>query len=93
MSTVQIAQHLSPWGLFLQADAIVKPIMAVPVLASLANWAVIVDKLWRLRELRMRAVRWHTALAQPDGLAALSDALAKEPAGDADARAGGRAQL
>ncbi|PPK47075.1 cell division and transport-associated protein TolQ [Trinickia symbiotica] len=80
MSTVQIAQHLSPWGLFLQADAIVKIVMVLLALASLASWAVIADKLWRFRELRARAARWQTALAQPDGLAALSEALAKEPA-------------
>ncbi|WP_116141062.1 MotA/TolQ/ExbB proton channel family protein [Trinickia diaoshuihuensis] len=79
MSTVQIAQHLSPWGLFLQADPVVKTIMAVLVLASLASWAVIADKLLRFRELRERAARWHAALAQPDGLAALSEALAKAP--------------
>lgn len=79
MSTVQIAQHLSPWSLFLQADPVVKTIMAVLVLASLASWAVIADKLWRFRELRERASRWGAALAQPDGLAALSEALAKAP--------------
>jgi biopolymer transport protein TolQ len=79
MSTVQIAQHLSPWALFLQADPVVKTIMAVLVLAPLASWALIVDKLWRFRELRERAVRWRAVLAQPDGLAALSEALAEVP--------------
>lgn len=80
MNTVQIAQHLSPWGLFLQADVIVKAIMVVLALASLATWAVIADKLLKFRELATRARHWADTLGQPDALNALSAELHKAPA-------------
>jgi tonB-system energizer ExbB len=46
---------LSPWGLFLQADPVVKGVMLLLVLASLACWTVIFEKLVTLRRLRREA--------------------------------------
>ncbi|WP_081077971.1 MotA/TolQ/ExbB proton channel family protein [Burkholderia pseudomultivorans] len=80
MTTAQLVQHLSPWDLFVQADAIVKAIMIVLALASLLTWAVIADKLIRFRELRVRARRWSAALDTPERLRALADALRTQPA-------------
>jgi biopolymer transport protein TolQ len=47
---------LSVLGLFLQADIIVKVVMLLLLLASFWSWAVIFDKLVRLRRLRRDAV-------------------------------------
>ena len=45
------AHDLSALGLFLQADPIVKAVMALLVVASVACWAVIIEKSWALRRL------------------------------------------
>ena len=42
---------LSPWALFLQADWIVKAVLVVLMLASIWSWAIIFDKVRRLRRL------------------------------------------
>jgi biopolymer transport protein TolQ len=49
-------QHdLSPWGLFLQADPVVKTVMLLLLLASVACWTVIFEKIATLRRLRREA--------------------------------------
>jgi biopolymer transport protein TolQ len=80
MNTAQVVQHLSPWGLFLQADVIVKAIMIVLAVASLVTWAVIADKLLKFRELALRARHWADTLAKPNALTALSNELRDAPA-------------
>tara|TARA_Y100001970_G_scaffold19801_2_gene22391 strand:+ start:30987 stop:31721 length:735 start_codon:yes stop_codon:yes gene_type:complete len=46
-----VSAHLSPWELFLQADIIVKLVMIGLVGCSFWSWAIIFDKLVRLRRL------------------------------------------
>jgi biopolymer transport protein ExbB/TolQ len=46
---------MSPWSLFLQADPVVKGVMLLLLLASLACWTVIIEKLATLRRLRREA--------------------------------------
>jgi biopolymer transport protein TolQ len=46
---------LSPWGLFLMADPIVKGVMLLLLLASIACWAIIIEKWGTLRRLRREA--------------------------------------
>jgi biopolymer transport protein TolQ len=79
MTSVHLAQHLSPWDLFLQADVVVKSIMVVLVLASLTTWGVIVDKLLRFRELGARARRWSVILSNQNSLGELSRQLRDDP--------------
>lgn len=55
LSTLPAAHDLSPWGLFLQADPVVKAVMLLLALASIACWTVIVEKLATLRRLRREA--------------------------------------
>ncbi len=57
MNPANVAAHLSPLQLFAQADLIVKSIMVLLALASVASWGVIVDKLFRFRALQRRAPR------------------------------------
>src|SRR3546814_20731401 len=64
--------------MFLKADPIVKAIVVILVLASVGVWAVILDKIVRLRGLRRQAATFQaqaegkaaTAAAEADGLAA-----------------------
>jgi biopolymer transport protein TolQ len=50
-------QHLSPLELFLQADIIVKSVMVLLMLASAWGWAIIIEKLVRLKILDRRATK------------------------------------
>jgi len=49
------SHDLSFLGLFLQADPIVKGVMILLVLASVACWTIILDKLLRIRAIRRQA--------------------------------------
>ena len=51
-----LAHDLSLWGLFVQADWVVKLVMIGLLLASVWVWAIIFEKMIRLRGLR-RAIR------------------------------------
>lgn len=46
-----ISADLSPWELFIQADIIVKLVMIILIGCSFWSWAIIFDKLVRLRKL------------------------------------------
>ena len=46
-----ISVHLSPWELFLQADIIVQLVMLILIGCSFCSWAIIFDKIVRLRRL------------------------------------------
>jgi biopolymer transport protein ExbB len=56
VSTAELPQDLSPWGMFLHADIIVKAVMIGLAIASLVTWTVWLAKLIELRSAR-RAVR------------------------------------
>jgi biopolymer transport protein ExbB/TolQ len=53
--TAPAAHDLTPWALFLQADPVVKAVMLLLVLASIACWTVIFEKLATLRRLKREA--------------------------------------
>ena len=50
--------EFSLWGIFLQADIIVKSVMLLLTAASLWSWAIIFYKALRLRSLMKRAERF-----------------------------------
>jgi biopolymer transport protein ExbB len=60
----QLPQDLSPWGMFLNADLVVKGVIIGLAFASLVTWTVYVAKVFELRTAR-REVR--------DGLRILAD--------------------
>jgi biopolymer transport protein ExbB/TolQ len=72
--TVAAAQDFSIYGMIMQADPIVKTVMALLVLASVACWAIIIEKSIRLaklgRDLRRleRTVSDETTTDAPRGL-------------------------
>jgi len=55
----------SMFGLFLQADIIVKAVMLMLLLASIACWAIVVDKIIAIRRLKREAAAVEAALARP----------------------------
>lgn len=59
------APDLSPLALVLAADPVVKGVMLLVVLASLACWAILIDKLARIAGLRRAAARLERHVASP----------------------------
>jgi biopolymer transport protein ExbB len=65
-ATATLPRDLSPWSMFLSADAIVKSVIIGLALASVITWTVWLAKTLELATMRRRA---------RDGLAVLGDAL------------------
>ena len=55
------ADQFTMISMFLRADVVVKSVMVILVLASIWCWAIIIDKVRRLRRLRPRPTRSRTA--------------------------------
>ena len=70
---------LTIWGLFLEADVVVKIVIVVLVLASFWTWAIIFDKVVRLRRLRRRADQFEEAFWSGGSLDDLYDRIDKRP--------------
>ena len=70
---------LSMWGLFLQADGIVKTVMAILVFASFWCWAIIFDKWFRLRGLVRRADHFEESFWSGGSLEELYDRIGSRP--------------
>ncbi len=64
----QAAHDLSVWGLFLQADLIVKTIMLMLIGASVWSWAIIIDKWITLKSLDFRANKFETSFWSGEAL-------------------------
>ena len=75
-----ITHDLSVWALFLQADWIVKSVMILLMLASIWSWAIIFDKLLRLRRLREQARQFEEAFWSGGSLEDLYDRISNRPA-------------
>jgi len=73
------ANDLTIWSLFLRADWIVKVVMGVLVLASVWTWAIILDKMWRLRRLETRALRFEDAFWSGGSLDDLYERVGQRP--------------
>jgi biopolymer transport protein TolQ len=71
--------HLTPLELFQQADVIVKSIIVLLAVASLASWGIIADKLLRFSILRRNAAAWSAQLAGQRSLGRLAEALGRQP--------------
>lgn len=52
---------MSVWGLFLQADWVVKSVIILLIVASFWTWAVVFDKILRLRRLNMESTEFENA--------------------------------
>ncbi len=70
---------LTIWGLFLQADIVVKAVIVVLIIASFWTWTIIFDKVFRLRRLRRRADQFEEAFWSGGSLDDLYDRIDKRP--------------
>ncbi|TVQ84876.1 MAG: protein TolQ [Micavibrio sp.] len=59
--TVALEHDMTVWGLFLQADMVVKAVMLVLVLASIWCWAIIFEKWVVFKRLNAKAGSFETA--------------------------------
>ncbi|MSO98833.1 MAG: protein TolQ [Rhodospirillaceae bacterium] len=73
------ANHLSAWALFLQADIIVKLVIIGLLLASLWSWAIIFDKVIRLRGLFQQAEDFEEKFWSGSSLEDLYDRIGAKP--------------
>ena len=71
-----VAEDFSLWGLFLQADVIVKAVIVVLLIASVWSWAIIFDKSLRYARARRLAVEFEQAFWSGGSLDQLYDDLA-----------------
>jgi biopolymer transport protein TolQ len=74
-----VARDLSVWGLFLQADIVVKIVMLMLVLASFWCWAIIFEKIIRLRRLWGQAGAFEEAFWSGGSLEDLYDRMGNHP--------------
>lgn len=63
-----MTHDLSPWSMFLNADAVVKAVMIGLMLASVATWTVLLAKTVELRALRRRLRAGQAVLADAASL-------------------------
>ena len=78
-----LPRDLSPWGMFMSADIVVKAVMIGLVFASVLTWTIWLAKTLELIGARRRLARAHEVLA-----AARSLAEAAKPASDASPQVG-----
>ena len=73
------ADPLSMWGLFLEADPVVKGVMLLLVVASFWSWTIIFDKVMRFRRLRALAEKFEEAFWSGGSLEELYDRVGTRP--------------
>ena len=74
-----VPHDLSITALFLQSDSVVKLVMLILLFASLWSWAVIFDKLIRLRRLRFSAANFEESFWSGGSLDDLYERLGQRP--------------
>lgn len=67
------------WGLFLQADIVVKAVMIFLLWASLWSWGIIFDKAFRLRSLTKKAEKFEEKFWSGSSLEELYDRVGPRP--------------
>jgi len=74
-----VSGDLSIWGLFLQADFIVQVVMISLILASFWCWAIIFEKIMRMRRLRRQASQFEESFWSGGSLDDLFDRIGSRP--------------
>ncbi|WP_448203382.1 protein TolQ [Azospirillum sp. sgz302134] len=74
------AHDITMWGLFWQADMIVKVVMLMLFAASVWCWAIIIEKLMRIRRLNAQADAFEESFWSGGSLDALYDRIGQAPA-------------
>lgn len=71
--TAQAAADLSPWGLFLQSDIVVKAVMIGLLLASIWTWTIIVAHWQKMRRLSKGSDRFERDFWKADDVDAFAE--------------------
>jgi len=74
-----VVHDMSIWGLFVQADFIVKAVMIGLVFASFWCWAIIFEKIMRMRRLRRQASQFEESFWSGGSLDDLFDRIGSRP--------------
>ncbi len=74
-----MSHNLSVWGLFLEADIVVKLVMIILLAASFWTWAIIIEKAMRMRRLRSRAEDFEESFWSGGSLDDLYDRIDSRP--------------
>ena len=74
-----VVHDMSIWGLFIQADFIVKAVMIGLILASFWCWAIIFEKIMRMRRLRRQASQFEESFWSGGSLDDLFDRIGSRP--------------
>jgi biopolymer transport protein TolQ len=74
-----VVHDMSIWGLFMQADIIVKAVMIGLVIASFWCWAIIFEKIMRMRRLRRLARQFEEGFWSGGSLDDLFDRIGSRP--------------
>lgn len=77
--SVQAVHDLSMWALFMQADFVVKLVMLALLAASVWCWAIIFEKIVRLRRLNAAAADFEDRFWSGGSLEALFERIGKRP--------------
>lgn len=80
-----VSHDLSIWGLFLQADIVVKTVMLMLVGASVWSWAIIFDKWVTFKGLNSKAQKFETSFWSGEALEKIYKRISAKP-GDPMAR-------
>ncbi len=73
--------HVSPsmWGLFIEAEPIIKLIILALVIASIWSWTIILNKVYRLRRMNSAADKFEDAFWSGGALDDLYERIHKNP--------------
>ena len=74
-----VSADMSIWGLFVQADFVVKAVMIGLLLASFWCWAIIFEKVRRIRRLRLQASQFEETFWSGGSLDDLFDRIGSRP--------------
>jgi biopolymer transport protein TolQ len=74
-------QELSIWGLFLQADIIVKLVILILIVASIWSWSIIIDKVRLLRQQNALADEFEDLFWSGEHIDQIYDHLGGQPDG------------
>jgi len=74
-----VPHDFSIWGLFLQADIVVKAVIVMLILASLWVWTIIFDKIVRLRRVRALSDEFEETFWSGGSLEDLYDRVGQDP--------------
>lgn len=80
MAGSKAAHDLSMWGLFLQADIIVKSVMFLLLAASVWSWAIIIDKWLTFKSVNGQANKFESSFWSGEALEKLYKRIQTKPA-------------